>query len=130
MLLDTSGLLCLLHHDESEHEQAKILYNTAFRRLTHSYVLAELIPLCQARGLPRKGTLEFARSLLTSKNVEVVWVSELLHRQALQLLENRQDKIYSLCDAVSFVLMRERQLLDALTTDKHFEQEGFTRLLV
>jgi hypothetical protein len=46
------------HRDESEHEQAKTHYSNAARRLTHSYVLAELIPLCQSRGLPRKGTLE------------------------------------------------------------------------
>jgi predicted nucleic acid-binding protein len=45
------------------------------------------------------------------------------------LLEERPDKDYSLCDAVSFVLMRQYNLADALTTDKHFEQEGFTRLL-
>ena len=36
---------------------------------------------------------------------------------------------YSLCDAVSFVLMKQRGLREALTTDHHFEQEGFTRLL-
>ena len=45
------------------------------------------------------------------------------------LLENRLDKNYSLCDAVSFVVMREYQFLNALTTDKHFAQEGFRRLL-
>ena len=39
------------------------------------------------------------------------------------------DKTYSLCDAVSFVLMRGRGMTDALTTDRHFEQEGFRRLL-
>jgi predicted nucleic acid-binding protein len=43
---------------------------------------------------------------------------------------HRLDKDYSLCDAVSFLLMRARGLTDALTTDKHFEQEGFRRLLV
>jgi len=45
------------------------------------------------------------------------------------LLQNRQDKTYSLCDAVSFLLMRERKITEALTTDIHFEQEGFIRLL-
>jgi predicted nucleic acid-binding protein len=44
-------------------------------------------------------------------------------------LSDRQDKTYSLCDAVSFVLMRQRKMTDALTTDRHFEQEGFVRLL-
>jgi len=39
-------------------------------------------------------------------------------------------KTYSLCDAVSFVLMRRRSLSEALTTDRHFEQEGFRRLLM
>ena len=47
----------------------------------------------------------------------------------MELLENRLDKSYSLCDAVSFILMGERQMTNALTTDKHFEQENFVRLL-
>lgn len=46
-----------------------------------------------------------------------------------KLLSDRQDKTYSLCDAVSFVLMRQRGMTGALTTDRHFEQEGFVRLL-
>ena len=45
------------------------------------------------------------------------------------LLEARADKSYSLADAVSFVLMRAHHIRDALTTDRHFEQEGFVRLL-
>jgi uncharacterized protein len=57
------------------------------------------------------------------------WVGEALHRRAMQLLEARLDKSYSLCDAVSFELMRQQDETDALTTDRHFEQEGFVRLL-
>ena len=75
MLLDTSGLFCLLHRGES------------------------------------------------------VWVGEELTNEAISLLKKRQDKTYSLCDAVSFVLMRQRDITEALTTDRHFEQEGFRKLL-
>jgi predicted nucleic acid-binding protein len=53
----------------------------------------------------------------------------MLYVGALSLLRQRMDKSYSLCDAVSFLLMRERGITDPLTTDRHFEQEGFVRLL-
>lgn len=129
MLLDTSGLFCLLHKDEPQHAKAIELFAQAKQRLTHSYVLAELVPLAQVRGLPRDLVLEFSQRALDNDEVELVWVYELLHRQAVNLLQVRRDKTYSLCDAVSFVLMRERQINEALTTDKHFVQEGFARLL-
>ncbi|MFO5494086.1 MAG: type II toxin-antitoxin system VapC family toxin [Cuspidothrix sp.] len=66
---------------------------------------------------------------MENPNVDIVWVDEILHREAMDLLLVRQDKTYSLCDAISFVLMRKKGIREALTTDKHFEQEGFTRLL-
>lgn len=46
------------------------------------------------------------------------------------LLESRLDKTWSLCDAVSFVVMQTHDVKDALTTDRHFEQAGLVRLLV
>jgi predicted nucleic acid-binding protein len=48
----------------------------------------------------------------------------------MTLLRAQPDKNYSLCDAVSFLLMRTRGIQDALTTDHHFEQAGFRRLLM
>ena len=129
MFLDTSGLLCLLHKDEPQHAEANKLYVDARQCLTQSYVLAELVALGQARGLPREKVLGFGRDVILVPRVEVVWVDEALHQEAMELLEARLDKSYSLCDAVSFVIMRERQVREALTTDRHFEQEGFIRLL-
>lgn len=130
MLLDTSGLLCYLHQNEPQHQKAVQLLNGASKRsLTHSYVLAELIALALIRRFPRPAVLAFVMDLLESPDIETVWVDELLHREAMQLLIERHDKTYSLCDAVSFVLMRQRGITDALTTDRHFEQEGFVKLL-
>ncbi len=67
--------------------------------------------------------------MLDNPDIETVWVDEQLHRAAVELLTLRQDKTYSLCDSVSFVLMQQRGITEALTTDRHFEQEGFTQLL-
>jgi predicted nucleic acid-binding protein len=129
MLLDTSGLLCLHNRSEPLHRDARTLYHAARLRLTHNYVLAEFVALAHARRLPRMAALTFISDLVETPDIETVWVDEALHREAMALLMARPDKTYSLCDAVSFVLMRQRHVTEALTTDRHFEQEGFQRLL-
>jgi predicted nucleic acid-binding protein len=130
MLLDTSGLLSLMDKREPQHEKAVKLYDTATIRLTHNYILAELVALGNSRRVSRQVVLEFSERLLNDDEVESLWIDEQRHREALALLNNRQDKTHSLCDAVSFVLMRDRGETEALTTDRHFEQEGLVRLLV
>ncbi|MFZ4662480.1 MAG: type II toxin-antitoxin system VapC family toxin [Caldilineaceae bacterium] len=91
--------------------------------------LAEFVALATARRLPRSSVLEYLDALTAHPDIELIWIDEQLHREAFALLLARRDKEYSLCDAVSFVLMRQRNIIQALTTDKHFEQEGFIRLL-
>ena len=129
MLLDTSGLHCFFDDKDFRHEKAKSCIQSANSLITTSYVLAELIPLCHVRKLNRKKSLEFVETITESPLIEIVWVDENLHNQAFQLLQNRLDKSYSLCDAVSFIVMRERKITEALTTDIHFAQEGFIKLL-
>jgi predicted nucleic acid-binding protein len=129
MLLDTSGLFCCFDADEVRHAEAVHLYDAAPLRITHNYVLAEFIALTQARQLPRPLSLNFVAALAMDADVELVWVDRATHDEAMRLLLSQLDKTYSLCDAVSFLLMRQRRLIDALTTDRHFEQAGFRRLL-
>ena len=129
MLLDTSGLLSFLDDSDAHHASATQFFKTAGVRLTHSYILAELVPLCRVRRLSRAKTLAFAAAIIDNEDVETVWVDKRLHRAAVALLKARPDKDYSLCDAVSFVLMRRHAIAQALTTDSHFEREGFVRLL-
>jgi uncharacterized protein len=129
MLLDTSGLLCLHHRAELIHRQAIKLYSAARTRLTHGYVLAEFVALAQARRFPRPLVLDFVDDLVANPDIETIWVNAALHRAAMALLRARPDKSYSLCDSISFVLMRERGIREALTTDRHFDQEGFLKLL-
>ncbi len=129
MFLDTSGLLSLRDKGDAFHEEAQRLYSDAPRHLTHSYILAEFIPLAQVRGMPRREALAYVCDLLGNRDVEIQWLDERAFGSALALLRSRLDKIYSLCDAVSFLLMRKLGITEALTTDRHFEQEGFVRLL-
>lgn len=130
MLLDTSGLLCMVHRREPQHEKAVSLYDEGTIRLIHNYVLDEFVSLAHARHFSRHAALDFSERLINDSEVETIWVHEALHLNALALLRARPDKSYSLCDAVSFVIMRERGISEGLTTDRHFEQEGLVRLLV
>jgi len=130
MLLDTSGLLCLHYQTEPFHSQAVTQYQKATTRLTHNYVIAEYVALATARRFPRKFVLDFITDLLDNPDIKLIWVDELLRQEAVKLLTTRLDKTYSLCDSVSFVIMRQNNITEALTTDKHFEQEGFIRLLL
>lgn len=129
MLLDTSGLMCLLDKRETRHGRATDLYNSALRLICHNYVLAEFVALTIARGVPRPAALQFMDAIARSGEIEVFWVDKELHERALQLLSQRMDKAWSLCDAASFVVMEDQGVSEALTTDHNFEQAGFTRLL-
>lgn len=129
MLIDTSGFFCL-HNTSDRHHRLSIQFNQdAEFRLTTNYILAEYVALAIVRRLPQRNIAAFSEEILADETIEIIWVDEQIHLKAVELLQKRDDKTYSLCDAVSFVVMRERGIARALTTDKHFEQEAFTRLL-
>lgn len=129
MLLDTSGLFFILDPNDPGHSRASALFRGAFRRITHNYVLAELVALASARRVPRPRALQFMGELRRNPLIRTVFVDEALHDNAFELLNRRKDKAWSLCDAVSFLVMEAQDEIEALTTDHHFEQAGFVRLL-
>lgn len=129
MFLDTSGLLSLYDSRDTFHEDSLRHFRLANRLMTHNYVLAELVALVNARNLPRQNALDYIKDLLDHPLIEVLWVDEAFHRAGLELLLRRMDKSYSLCDAISFLQMQASGIAEALTTDRHFEQEGLVRLL-
>jgi hypothetical protein len=50
-------------------------------------------------------------------------------QRGLDLFAGRSDKNWSLTDCISFVVMQDEGLTEALTGDSHFEQAGFKALL-
>jgi predicted nucleic acid-binding protein len=52
-----------------------------------------------------------------------------LFQRGVELFRARPDKEWSLTDCISFVVMTEKGLSEALTGDRHFEQAGFHALL-
>lgn len=59
-----------------------------------------------------------------------VELSGTLLADAMDLYRERPDKAWSLTDCLSFIVMERERLIDALTSDEHFEQAGFRALLL
>ena len=70
----------------ARHGEAVSLLDSAKVRLTHNYVLAELVALCNARGLDRGVTLGFVTELTDDPGINIVWVGQKDHRSAVELL--------------------------------------------
>lgn len=92
------------------------------------YVLVEV-----ADGLlkpqHRSQAARFIRTVENIPRVKVIPASQALFSRGLQLYTERPDKEWSLTDCISFVVMTEENLREALTGDQDFEQAGFTALL-
>jgi hypothetical protein len=77
----------------------------------------------------RPSAIHLLESIQNSSVVEIVPLAGNLTNAGWQLFCQRPDKEWSWADCVSFVVMRERGIRQALTTDEHFEQAGFIALL-
>lgn len=131
VFVDTGYLLALERRTDENHRRALEHWRSLKRRglprlVTTTYVFDETVTYLNSRGL-HASAVKMGKRLVASPSVELVHVGEDLFRKALDLLEGRPDKRYSLTDCVSFVLMRERGISVALAFDRHFEQEGFVR---
>ncbi len=131
---DTAGWGHLVDPTQAQHVQAATLYRVGRQQgrkfITTNYILTELVALLTSPlRIPRPAIIAFINSLKTSPYVEIVHIDATLDEQAWELLSQRQDKAWSLVDCASFVVMKQRGLLEVLTTDEHFEQAGFIRLL-
>jgi len=134
MLVDTPRWGSIVDRSQDFHAQATALYRTArqhrHRIVTTNYILTEVIALLTSPlRIPRPSIIAFVNSLKTSPYVEILHVDVALDEQAWQLLIQRQDKAWSLVDCSSFIIMHQQDITEALTTDHHFEQAGFVRLL-
>lgn len=71
----------------------------------------------------------FIRRLLAHPHVKVKPQSRQSFLAGLDLYQQRRDKNYSLTDCIAMNAMREASIMEVLTSDRHFEQEGFRVLM-
>ena len=82
-----------------------------------------------ARCGDRDVFLDLVEAIRADARSTVVWSERPGFEAGLRLYAARPDKKWSLTDCISFVVMQEHALAEALTTDHHFEQAGYKALL-
>jgi predicted nucleic acid-binding protein len=134
LFVDTSGWANIFVSSEGYHTEAQQYFLNAWQAqrplVTTSYIVAELVALLQSPlRIPRDTIFQVVDSVRQSEHIQIIHITPDIDAAAWSLCKNRPDKTWSLVDCTSFVIMQQLGLQETLTTDQHFEQAGFIRLL-
>ncbi len=132
VFLDTNGWVALLNNEDALHSTAAEAWcrlgRLGYRVVATDWIVAETGNTL-ARAVVRCRFPEGVQRLLRRPQARLVFVTPALMERALQLYADRSDKSWGLVDCASFIVMQDEGITEAFTTDKHFEQAGFERLL-
>ena len=131
---DTSGWASAFVRTEPRHSLAAAFLRQwqadGTRVVTTNYVLNEVSALLTSPlRVPRPQQIVILDSIRNASWVEVVHVDPVLDAAAYALFQNRPDKLWSLVDCATFVVMQQRGIASAFTNDHRFEQAALVRLL-
>jgi uncharacterized protein len=133
VFVDSGGFFAHLVKEDALHGRARDLFAQAEREhwdlITTNAVVYETHALLTNRARDgREAGLRFLDHIQRGL-CAVAYVTRDDERSAIAILREHQDKMYSLCDALSFVIMERLDIADAIAFDRHFrEYGGFTIL--
>jgi predicted nucleic acid-binding protein len=130
--VDSSGWYALIDRRDDVHSLAAStvarLIRDGVRLTTTDYVIDESCTLARIRA-----GVGAARALLevldTTRALSVEWIGPDRFDAAKVLFRKQLDQGFSFTDCTSFVVMEQRRIRAALTTDAHFTTRGFEALL-
>jgi predicted nucleic acid-binding protein len=129
VFIDTSYLLALVNTQDEFHEKAQHLAQEVTERLMTTEAILTEFANSLTKPQWRQLAVDTINDLRNDPDVKIISVSSDLFSKGLKLYSERLDKEWSLTDCISFEVMNEHRLVNALTTDHHFEQAGFRVLL-
>ncbi len=132
IFLDTNGWIILLNATERLHTEALNLWLDLANR-GRGFVLTDWVIAETGNGLARtrnkRQFSEVVQQMMESPIVDIVPIDHELLRRALTMYVGHSDKAWGLVDCASFLVMQERGITEAFTSDCDFEQAGFSCLL-
>jgi uncharacterized protein len=125
VLWDSSAILALL---DADHMQAVAVAQRLASEQRPCFITNYVEVETHALLLRRLGRT-IAREWLLTDGLPVLRALGAEEQQAKELLARRTDKDWSLCDAISFAVLENRNVHTAFTFDHHFRQYGRVELL-
>lgn len=129
---DTFYWIALANPADSSHHAAMAfdLANPEVVLVTTDEVLSEFLNYFADAGERKRGiVVGMFEEAMKHQGIDVILQTRQSLLRGFDLYKARIDKSYSLTDCISMVTMREHNITDVLTHDRHFTQEGFTVLL-
>jgi len=124
VFLDTAYAIALSSPTDLFHQRAVQLADelkSAGTRLVTTRAILLEIGNALSRQRYRRAAAMLLDSLEADPRVEIIPLSEQLYTRVSQLYRERPDKEWALTDCVSFVVMEDSGINEALTTDEHFQ---------
>jgi predicted nucleic acid-binding protein len=126
MFLDSGAIYALADASDLDHGAVRGVYADAARRfVTHELILVEVFSLITKR-LHKAAAINIVGALRVSPRLEIVPLTPGLLSAGWDRCRRFADKDWDWIDRVSFELMNQRGLREALSLDRHFVQAGFT----
>jgi uncharacterized protein len=132
LFADALYWIALAHPGDQWHQPAHRVARTVdgIPLVTTQEVLTEFVNALSKLGPNyRRIAAGLVDQLRARPDVKVVAQTARSFTEGLELYRQRPDKSYSLTDCISFNTMRRLGLTEALTHDRHYQQEGFLTLI-
>ena len=125
---DTFALIAWLNpRDDSQALVTAYLAGFTGQLVTTEWVLLELADALSA-PTARSLAAAFLQAVRADPLFDVIAYDPAVYQAGFDLFAARPDKAWALTDCISFAVMDQRNLTEALTADHHFEQAGFRAL--
>ena len=122
---DSFYFIAMLSRRDAAHERAiRFSQQAAGEIVTTDAVLLEFADALSSPS-DRGRVAVHLDALWDDPEVTVRTLDRALLRRAASFYASRKDKDWGLTDCISFVVMQDEGLTEALTGDTHFEQAGF-----
>lgn len=132
VFVDASAWIALINGNDYLHDRARGMMEELRREkaalVTTEFVLLEVADALCSPFL-RTRTINYLETLRRLETVRILPLDDGLLQSGWELYKARDDKDWGLTDCISFAAMSRENLARAFSSDAHFAQAGFQKLL-